>query len=260
VDVQGVTNWNLVEQNMVLQYLYLLKDKGREASTIARQLASIRSFHRFLMRNGRTSHDPSHLVNAPKIEKRVPKVLSIEEVEALLNAPLKETVKGMRDQAMLEVLYAAGLRVSELIELNLDDIQLAMGYIRCLGHKGKERIIPLGRPAVSALTVYLNQARPKLQKDDSAKALFLNQRGDRLTRQGFWKILKQLQRDAGIHKEITPNILRHSFAAHLLENGADIRAVQEMLGHSDLSTTQIYNQVTKIRLKDNYSAFHPRAK
>ncbi|MGV3489342.1 MAG: site-specific tyrosine recombinase XerD [Tuberibacillus sp.] len=255
-----ISDWDFVDQPMILQYLYLLKDKGREASTIARQLASIRSFHRFLLRKGRTSLDPSHLVNAPKIERRVPKVLTVEEVEALLNCPDQNTTQGMRDQAMLEVLYAAGLRVSELINLNTEDIQLDMGYLRCLGNKGKERLIPLGDPAIASLKKYIHLARPKLQKSDHTDALFLNQRGGRLSRQGFWKILKRLQIDAGIQKEITPNILRHSFASHLLENGADIRAVQEMLGHADLSTTQIYNRVAQLRLKDNYSSYHPRAK
>lgn len=252
-------SWNQVDEQLVTQYLYYLKDKGRTSATIARQLSSIRAFHRFLLRENRTSHDPSHLVNTPKIEKRLPSVLTIDEVEALLDAPERTTPKGQRDQAMLEVLYATGLRVTELTELNLDDIQLNMGYLRCLGKRGKERIIPLGKPAIRALEEYLQDGRPKLLKNEESQALFLNQRGARLTRQGFWKILKGLQITAGITKEMTPHTLRHSFATHLLENGADIRAVQEMLGHADLSTTQIYSRVTKQRLKDAYSAYHPRS-
>jgi integrase/recombinase XerD len=253
-----ILSWDDVDQQLVIQYLYFLKDKGRTTATLARQLSSIRAFCRFLMREKRTSHDPSYMVDTPKIERQMPKVLSTAEIDQLLASPEKGTPKGMRDEAMLEVIYAAGLRVTELIQLNVNDIQLSMGFLRCVG-RGKERIIPLGKPAIRALEVYLENGRGRFLKNEETEALFLNQRGERLTRQGFWKILKGLQIEAGIEKEITPHTLRHSFATHLLENGADIRAVQEMLGHADISTTQLYSRVSKQRLKDIYSTYHPRA-
>ncbi|WP_077615198.1 site-specific tyrosine recombinase XerD [Caenibacillus caldisaponilyticus] len=255
----GIQDWNGVDRSMIAQYLFQLKDKGRSAATIARQTASIRQFHRFLLRENRTSRDPSHHIGAPKTERRLPKVLSTREVEALLYAPDTTTPAGIRDRAMLEVLYATGVRVSELVQLDLDDLHLAMGFVRCMGKGGKERLVPLGRAAIQATEQYLAEARPKLAKHKTTNAVFLNQRGERLTRQGLWKILKKLALKAGIQQEITPHTLRHSFATHLLENGADLRAVQEMLGHADISTTQIYTHVTKHRLKDIYAATHPRA-
>ena len=255
----GIQDWNGVDRSMIVQYLFQLKSKGRSAATIARQTASIRQFHRFLLRENRTSRDPSHHIGAPKTERRLPKVLSTREVEALLYAPDTTTPAGIRDRAMLEVLYATGVRVSELVQLDLDDLHLAMGFIRCMGKGGKERLVPLGRAAIQATEQYLAEARPKLAKHKATNAVFLNQRGERLTRQGLWKILKKLALKAGIQQEITPHTLRHSFATHLLENGADLRAVQEMLGHADISTTQIYTHVTKHRLKDIYAATHPRA-
>lgn len=257
---QNIHKLNDVERVDIVQFLNSLRAEGKSAKTVARHIASIRAFHQFLLRDKVMDHDPSVLLDPPKMERNLPKVLSLKEVETLLDAPDTRDHFGLRDKAMLELLYATGIRVSELTGLNVDDVHLAMGFVRCIGKGNKERIIPLGRTARDAVQKYLEDGRPqfvsKKYKDD---ALFLNHHGRRLTRQGFWKILKKLARDAGIKKDLTPHTLRHSFATHLLENGADLRAVQEMLGHADISTTEIYTHVTKTRLKDVYTQFHPRA-
>ncbi|MGM0846035.1 MAG: site-specific tyrosine recombinase XerD [Bacillota bacterium] len=259
-NVDSVQNWNEVKRVNITGFLGHLKNEGKSSKTIARHVASIRSFHQFLLREKVTEQDPSVHIESPKMERSLPKVLSIDEVEALLEAPQESTPLGIRDKAMLEVLYATGIRVSELIKLQMDDVHLKMGFVRCIGKGNKERIIPIGKAAISVLEKYLLEGRSKLvskkHKDDS---LFLNHHGKGLSRQGFWKILKGLAVEAKISKELTPHTLRHSFATHLLENGADLRAVQEMLGHVDISTTQIYTHVTKTRMKDVYSKFHPRA-
>ncbi|WP_421379377.1 site-specific tyrosine recombinase XerD [Bacillus salacetis] len=258
--VDSAENWNEVQRVNITGFLGHLKNEGKSSKTIARHVASIRSFHQFLLREKVTDQDPSIHIESPKMERSLPKVLSIDEVEALLEAPQESTPLGIRDKAMLEVLYATGIRVSELIRLKMEDVHLKMGFVRCIGKGNKERIIPIGKTAISVLEKYLLEGRPKLvskkHKDDS---LFLNHHGKGLSRQGFWKILKGLAAEARISKELTPHTLRHSFATHLLENGADLRAVQEMLGHVDISTTQIYTHVTKTRMKDVYSKFHPRA-
>jgi integrase/recombinase XerD len=212
-----------------------------------------------LFREKVSLQDPSVHIETPKTERKLPKVLSPQEVEALLETPASNDPFSQRDKAMLELLYATGIRVSELVQLNISDIHLNMGFIRCMGKGSKERIIPLGKMAQSAIERYINSGRSEMLKGKKTEALFLNHHGNRLSRQGFWKILKQLAKKAKIEKDLTPHTLRHSFATHLLENGADLRAVQEMLGHADISTTQIYTHVTKTRLKDVYSAFHPRA-
>ncbi|KPC99385.1 Tyrosine recombinase XerD [Geobacillus sp. BCO2] len=224
-------------------------------------MASIRSFHQFLLREKIAAQDPTVHIETPQFERTLPKVLSVEEVEALLAAPQVSTPFGLRDKAMLELLYATGMRVSELVQLNLSDVHLTMGFVRCYGKGRKERIVPIGRMAIEALAHYLEHGRPQLvnPRRRATEALFLNHYGQRLTRQGFWKILKRLAKEAGIEKELTPHTLRHSFATHLLENGADLRAVQELLGHADISTTQMYTHVTKTRLKDVYKQYHPRA-
>ncbi|GGE38051.1 tyrosine recombinase XerD [Pullulanibacillus camelliae] len=257
--VERIASWEKVTREMITRYLYTLKDKGRKPATLARHMASVRAFHRFLIREGIVSHDPSDQIGTPKAERRLPKILSTQEVERLLEGPDQETPTGLRDKAILEVLYATGIRVSELVHLNNEDMHLTMGFLRCLGKGNKERIVPLGGHAVRAVEVYLAEAKPRLVKKKDNEALFVNHRGQRLTRQGFWKILKRLALETGIHKPITPHTLRHSFATHLLENGADLRAVQEMLGHADISTTEIYTHVTKHRLKDVYATYHPRA-
>ncbi|KAF0994650.1 site-specific tyrosine recombinase XerD [Geobacillus sp. TFV-3] len=259
--VEQLQAWGEVERLHILHFLKFLSEQGQSARTVARHLASIRSFHQFLLREKIAAQDPTVHIETPQFERTLPKVLSVEEVEALLAAPQASTPFGLRDKAMLELLYATGMRVSELVQLNLSDVHLTMGFVRCYGKGRKERIVPIGRMAIEALTHYLERGRPQLvnPRRRTTEALFLNHYGQRLTRQGFWKILKRLAKEAGIEKELTPHTLRHSFATHLLENGADLRAVQELLGHADISTTQIYTHVTKTRLKDVYKQYHPRA-
>jgi integrase/recombinase XerD len=259
-NVETLKSFNEVQRPHIVHFLAHLKEQGKSSRTLARHVASIRSFHQFLLREKAADHDPSVHIETPQLEKTLPKVLSLEEVETLLESPDTSTHYGIRDKAMLELLYATGIRVSELIGLKLGDVHLSMGFVRCIGKGNKERIIPIGRTAIEAIEQYIDKGRPLfVSKKNHDDALFLNHHGKGLTRQGFWKILKGLTRDAGIQKELTPHTLRHSFATHLLENGADLRAVQEMLGHADISTTQIYTHVTKTRLKDVYKQFHPRA-
>ncbi|ARJ40150.1 site-specific tyrosine recombinase XerD [Sporosarcina sp. P21c] len=248
---------NSIERTMVLQYLQKLKDSGKSSRTLSRHISSIRSFHQFLVREQITTHDCTIHIELPKIEQKLPDVLSIPEIERLIHAVDGHTSQGMRDIALLELLYGTGMRVSELIAIDLADLHLTMGFVRVFGKGSKERIVPLGRSAIDACTLYLNEGRPKFISD--TEALFLNMHGRRLTRQGCWKILKEAGVKAGIQKVISPHLLRHSFATHLIENGADLRAVQEMLGHADISTTQLYTHVSKKRLKDVYSQYHPRA-
>jgi len=260
-DKHGLASIEEVSRVHIVSYLMHLREAGRASSTVARTMTSIRGFFKFLVREQRLVSDPSVYMESPKTDKKLPKVMNLEEVERLLDAPRRDDPAGIRDKAMLELLYAAGIRVSELVSLDVDDLNLGMGFVRCFGKGSKERIIPLGRMALDWLNRYLQTARPKLVKKGQAdKALFLNQNGGRLTRQGFWKIIKHYAREARIEMDITPHTLRHSFATHLLENGADLRAVQEMLGHADISTTQIYTHVTKVRMKDVYNRTHPRAK
>jgi integrase/recombinase XerD len=256
---ENITTWSEVRRNHIVEYLYQLKDNGRASATIARNIASIRSLHQFLIRERVSEHDPSIHIDSPKAERKLPKTLSPGEVDALLSVPQNNTPFGIRDLAMLEMLYATGIRVSELVNLNLSDVHLTMGFIRCLGKGDKERIIPIGKMATDAVQAYLERGRGMLVKRKQTDALFVNHHGNRLSRQGFWKILKALAREANIIKTLTPHTLRHSFATHLLENGADLRSVQELLGHADISTTQIYTHISKTRLKDIYSAYHPRA-
>ncbi|HET7629193.1 MAG TPA: site-specific tyrosine recombinase XerD [Bacillales bacterium] len=256
---ERIDSYSQVTRTHIIRYLMDLKDQGRAAATIARHTASVRAFHQFLLREKNAAGDPSVHIETPKTERKLPKVLTVREVEALLEAPDAANAFGLRDRAMLEVLYATGLRVSELVHLNVSDAHLTMGFVRTVGKGNKERIIPLGSMASRSLESYLRDGRPNLLKRQKNEALFLNHHGGRLTRQGFWKVLKKLSRQAGISKELTPHTLRHSFATHLLENGADLRSVQEMLGHADISTTQIYTHVTKKRLKDIYKTYHPRA-
>lgn len=257
---QQLQSFNDVTRQHILLHLEELRKHGKTARTVARHISSIRSFHQFLLRDKVTTTDPTVHLEMPQIEQKLPKVLSIEEIDALIAAPNRGKPQGIRDVAMLELLYATGMRISELIELNLEDIHLTMGFVRVFGKGGKERIIPLGKGAISACTKYLERARNELQgKYPKTDAFFINQRGKRLTRQGCWKLLKEHAKVANIHHELTPHVLRHSFATHLIENGADLRAVQEMLGHSDISTTQIYTHVSKTRLSEVYKQFHPRA-
>ncbi|WP_413380289.1 site-specific tyrosine recombinase XerD [Alkalihalobacillus sp. 1P02AB] len=257
--VEQITSYQAVKRDSIRQYLFFLKEQGKAASTLARTLSTIRAFHQYQVRERHLEHDPSDLIEMPKASKRLPKILALEEVEALLEMADGTKPIQIRNKAMLELLYATGIRVTEMTQLSLSDIHLSMGFIRCIGKGNKERIIPIGSTAVKEIERYLDKARGPLLKKNQHDSLFVNHYGRPLTRQGFWKILKQLTKDAGITKELSPHTLRHSFATHLLENGADLRAVQEMLGHVDISTTQIYTHVTKTRLKDVYSQFHPRA-
>ncbi|MGE5580358.1 MAG: site-specific tyrosine recombinase XerD [Bacillota bacterium] len=246
-------------QSTIVAYLMYLRKQGKATATIARRLAALKAFYQFLVKENYVAQDPTDDLSSPKLERKLPKVLTVEEVERLLAQPDTRTPVGKRDKAMLELLYATGIRVSELVNLNVTDIDLREGFIRCMGKGSKERVVPMGEIAVSALRAFLDGARQRVIADPKEKAVFVNHHGKRLTRQGFWKIVKKYAAQAQIRKEITPHTLRHSFATHLLENGADIRAVQEMLGHADISTTQIYTHVTKDRLKDVYAKSHPRA-
>ena len=239
-------------------YLEDLKENGKAVSTVSRNLASLRSFYQYLYRTKVVSEDPTVNLESPKIERKLPKVLTSEQVELLLEQPKCVDLKGYRDKAMLELVYATGIRVTELISLNISDVNIENGYIKCAG-KTKERIIPIGTLAVNALKEYIDKSRNILLKDENDQALFVNVNGHRLTRQGFWKIIKQYKTQANIDIDITPHTLRHSFAVHLLENGAELRAIQEMLGHSDISSTQVYAQIGQNRIKDVYMKSHPRA-
>ncbi|MDM5232400.1 site-specific tyrosine recombinase XerD [Lysinibacillus pakistanensis] len=259
-EVEAMSDFRKVERTIILRHLEQLRMQGKTSRTVARHISSIRSFHQFLLREKRAETDPTVHLEMPTIEQKLPNILSIEEIEALLMAPNRSKPQGVRDVAMLELLYGSGMRISELIALDISDIHLTMGFVRVFGKGGKERIIPLGKSALSALNHYLNSARGQLQgKYPKTDAFFINQRGKRLTRQGCWKLMKEHALKAGIQHELTPHTLRHSFATHLVENGADLRAVQEMLGHADISTTQIYTHISKTRLSEVYKQFHPRA-
>jgi integrase/recombinase XerD len=255
INLHNITNTN---KTTIITYLLNLQKKGRATSTISRNLASIRSFYQYVSKNKIIDQDPTSELESPKVEKKLPQILSTKEVELLLEQPKCIDLKGFRDKAMLELLYATGIRVTELISLDLTDINIEMGFIKC--NKGtRERMIPIGSMAISAIQEYLKKSRGLLIQRSDEKALFVNINGRRLTRQGFWKIIKQYKNQAKINKDITPHTLRHSFAAHLLENGADLRSIQEMLGHSDISSTQIYAQMAKNKIKEIYKKTHPRA-
>ena len=251
-------NYAKVSKEDIKAYLNYLKQIGKKPSTISRNLASIRSFYQFSIRNKKIKNDPTEDVQSPKIEKRVPSVLTAQEVELLLEQPKDVDLKGTRDKAMLEFAYATGMRVTEIINLNIEDVNLEGEYVICrVG--SKQRNIPLGSLSLKALKEYIDEARPILIRNENEKALFVNVNGQRLTRQGFWKIVKYYKEQAHITKDITPHVLRHSFATHLLQNGADLKAIQTMLGHSDISSTQVYMQFQDPGLKDIYQKAHPRA-
>ena len=251
-------NYAKVSKEDIKAYLNYLKQIGKKPSTISRNLASIRSFYQFSIRNKKIKNDPTEDVQSPKIEKRVPSVLTAQEVELLLEQPKDVDLKGTRDKAMLEFAYATGMRVTEIINLNIEDVNLEGEYVICrVG--SKQRNIPLGSLSLKALKEYIDEARPILIRNEKEKALFVNVNGQRLTRQGFWKIVKYYKEQAHITKDITPHVLRHSFATHLLQNGADLKAIQTMLGHSDISSTQVYMQFQDPGLKDIYQTAHPRA-
>jgi len=243
----------------VPRYLLALREAGLSPRSVARHLSAIRQFHRFLVREGRAGEDPTSHLESPRPWRRLPVVLSSEEVDRLLAPARPATPQGLRDRAMLEVLYASGLRVSELVGLRLADLNLAGGILRVLGKGNKERLVPLGDAAVDSLRAYLADGRPRLERRRASLHLFLGRHGRGLTRQMFWQLLKRYVRAAGITKPVTPHTLRHSFATHLLERGADLRSVQMMLGHADIGTTQIYTHLTRAHLKAIYDKHHPRA-
>lgn len=246
------------DRDCICRYVQHLTNQGKSPATISRTIASLKSFYRFCVDSGLLAENPVHNIPQPKAEKKLPQILTGREVELLLEQPKCVDVKGYRDKAMLELLYATGIRVSELISLNVTDVNLTAGAIRCISHD-KERFIPLYPAAIRALSEYMEFVRPQMLARKDETSLFVNVSGERMSRQGFWKIIKSYQAKAHIEKDITPHTLRHSFAAHLLENGADIRAIQEMLGHADISSTQVYSQLVKKQLKDVYQKSHPRA-
>ncbi|HNU72332.1 MAG TPA: site-specific tyrosine recombinase XerD [Thermodesulfobacteriota bacterium] len=248
-----------VDSILVISFLLHLKDNGLSSRSTARTLSALRTFFRYLTREQIISADPTVNIESPKMRPHLPSVLSIGEVDALLGKPDVGTGRGLRDRAMLEVLYATGVRVSELVTLKLGNINLDVGYLLAFGKGAKERVVPLGETAQEYLKTYLLASRPVLLRGRTSAHLFLNGRGERLSRQAFWKIVKRYALQAGIRKKLSPHTLRHSFATHLLERGADLRSVQMMLGHADISTTQIYTHVTQERLKNIHHQYHPRA-
>ena len=258
LEKSGITEPDDITPTLVMKFLADLKSHGLAARSRARTLVALRTFHKFLVNEKFARTNPTGQVAAPKSFSALPHTLSPEDVESLLSSPKGDRPLAIRDRAMLEILYATGLRVSELVSLNTSDLQLDVGYLTAFGKRSKQRIVPLGEAAIKALREYLRHARPQLNKTGSASFLFLNRSGEGLTRQGFWKIIKRRAIEAGISRNISPHMLRHSFATHLLENGADLRSVQAMLGHADISTTQIYTHVTRERLRQMHQQHHPR--
>jgi len=245
----------------MLSYLLNLKERNYAATTVARKVAAAKSFFEFMVAEGNLKDNPTQDVGSPKLAKSLPKPISISQVRRLLEQPAKlSTPEAKRDRAMLELLYASGMRVSELVSLNLGDVDTEGDSVRCFGKGHKERIIPIYRQAALIVAEYVTEARPHLAHDDTERALFLNRRGERLTRQGFWQILKEYAKSAGLEADITPHTLRHSFATHMLSGGADLRSVQELLGHANISTTQVYTHLTTEHIRRTYEKSHPRAK
>ncbi|KUO50519.1 MAG: recombinase XerD [Desulfitibacter sp. BRH_c19] len=259
LEEKDLNSVELLNNQHLIEYILFLKASNKAPATISRNRAAIKTFFKFLVNEGILDNNPSETLQSPRLSRKLPQTLSMEQIDILLQRPRVKTTIGLRDRAMLEVLYASGLRVTELTSLNLSDLELNQGFIRCFGKGSKERIVPLGSMAIFFVTQYLEQARVKLIKKPGEKSLFVNSMGNRLTRQGLWKIIKKYAKGAGV-SEITPHTFRHSFATHLLENGADLRAVQEMLGHADISTTQIYTHLTNSHLRKVYDKTHPRAK
>ncbi len=250
--------YNKMTEEQVKEYLDYLEEEGKKPSTISRTIASIRAFYQYEVKNKKTMQNPTENIQSPRIEKRKPCILTSEEVELLLEQPKDIDLKGTRDKAMLEFAYATGMRVTEIISLNVEDVDLKEGKVRCK-NAIRTRTIPLGKMSLDALKEYMEDARNILVKTEEETALFVNLNGKRLTRQGFWKIIKYYQEQANITKDITPHTLRHSFATHLLQNGADLKSIQMMLGHSDISSTQVYMQFQNDGLNDVYKKTHPRA-
>jgi len=259
---QGLTpSWANFGRQGMLSYLLDLNQRSYAPTTRARKVAAARSFFKFLVAEEIIKEDPTENVKSPTVGRALPKPISVSQIRTLLEQPTKRsTPEAKRDAAMLQLLYASGMRVSELVSLNLNDMNTVDGNVRCFGKGHKERIVPIHKLAVQAIDEYVEEARPRLVRNDKEKALFLNRRGDRLTRQGFWQILKEYAKSAGLEGEVTPHTLRHSFATHMLSGGADLRAVQELLGHANISTTQVYTHLTTEHIRRAYEQSHPRAK
>jgi integrase/recombinase XerD len=252
------SDWTRADEKTLTLFVHRQSQAGLKARSLARLISALRSFYRFLLLDGLVSKDPTEELTSPKTWLALPRFLTVDEVARLVLQPDERDLHGLRDRAMLEVLYAAGLRVSELIQLRPGDVNLDDGYVICRGKGGKERVVPLGRAAAALTRRYTDEARPRLEIKP-AEALFLSRRGEPFTRQGVWKMLRQYARQAGLEAKISPHVLRHSFATHLLERGADLRSVQLMLGHSQITTTQIYTHVSRERLRRVYEKYHPRA-
>lgn len=256
---KGIEDPKKITRKDITDFLFILR-KCISVNSIARILSTVKSFHKFLVREKITPSDPADLIEAPKLEKKIPNFLSVDEVTRALKVPNLKKPQGIRERAILEVMYAAGLRVSELVKLRMSDINLDVGFIKCKGKGAKERIVPLGKIAQNFLQKYLDEARPKFLSKKESIYIFLAQGARPISRQSVWKMIKKIVRKAGIKKKVSPHTFRHSFATHLLEGGADLRSVQEMLGHASITTTQIYTHINQKRLKSIHSKFHPRAK
>lgn len=257
---RGIEHYNEVTRAGVMLYFASLKEQGKAPATILRVSVTLRAFFQYLLRKRLIEQDPLVMLELPKPEKKLPPILTVEDTERLLDAPDAETPLGLRDKAMLELLYATGIRVSELVKLQASDVDLVLQFLRCSGERGKERIIPFGPVTAEWLARYIEEGRPHFKLSENNQALFPNRRGERISRQGFWKVIKKYGQETGIMADITPHTLRHSFAVHLLEGGADVKSVQELLGHTDAATIQMYLNRTKPNLKSVYDNFHPRAR
>lgn len=255
---KGITEVECVTVTNLNSYILFLEKKGCAASSISRNIVSIRMFYEFLLKRGKVRENPAEHMKGPRVKRKFPEILTLEETDLLLNQPDKDNSKEIRDKAMLELLYATGIRVSELIALKKSDVNLQLGYITCRDQQ-KERIVPFGLKAKTALLYYIENARDEILKDIETDMLFTNCSGKAMSRQGFWKIIKYYGKKAGIKKEITPHTLRHSFASHLVGNGADLQIVQEMLGHADISTTHRYVEMRNMQIQEVYAKIHPRS-
>jgi integrase/recombinase XerD len=258
METGGLKDIDRIKRQDITDYMLRLKSKGISGNSISRALVAIKMFYKFLVQERLAKEDVAGVLESPKLIRPLPNVLSAAEVDKLLGAPDMRDWMGMRDKAALELMYATGMRVSEMVELTLEGLNLDVGFIKCKGKGDKERIVPIGRKAKESVSRYIDKVRPKLLKKSADRHLFLSRLGKKVSRQSFWKMIKRCARSARIKKDITPHTLRHSFATHLLERGADLRVVQEMLGHSDIATTQIYTHINKERLKSIHRQFHPR--
>ncbi|MHA0855520.1 site-specific tyrosine recombinase XerD [Paenibacillus sp. CMAA1364] len=260
IDERGIDSLQQINRSHIMMYVTDMKQKGRAPATITRKIVSIRAFFHYSLKEMIVNQDPTLQLETPKLVKKSPQVLTVEEIDLLLSMPAEIGIQGKRDKAMLELMYATGMKVSEIVSVDIQNVHTDLRYLHCIGASGKERILPFNSVTAHYLDIYIKDGRDKWIKDNKdIQALFLNTLGGRLTRQGFWKILKKYAKEAGIQMDITPHTLRHSFATHLLDRGADIRSVQEMLGHADISTTQLYSSMLRKNMKEVYDDHHPRS-